>query len=99
MRREFIQTLAVLSLSLGAGLFAFGRHVDPPVDITNPALLQHSLNVDMDVRAPAAIACGVGVCLMTFGALCLILPWANDAIARRCQASREGHIEPNANVA
>jgi hypothetical protein len=83
MRREFIQALAVFAIALGAGLFAFGRHLDPPVDVTNPASVQRAYSIDERTHASAAVACGLGVCLMTFGGLAIAIPWLNDVFARR----------------
>jgi len=83
MRREFIQVIAVFALALGAGMFAFGRHLAPPFDATNPGAIQNSMSTDDDDHHIASVACGFGVCFMTFGALCLVLPWVNAALARR----------------
>jgi hypothetical protein len=89
MRREFIQALAVFAIALGAGLFAFGRHLDPPVDVTNPASVQRAYSIDERTHASAAVACGLGVSLMTFGALAIAIPWLNDVFARRSSAASQ----------
>jgi hypothetical protein len=83
MRREFIQTVAVIAIAFGAGFFALGRHLDPPMDANNPVAMQRAINADRDVRGFAAVACGIGVCLMTFGALSLAVPWVNASLAKR----------------
>jgi hypothetical protein len=83
MRREFIQVIAVIAIALGAGLFAFGRHVDPPLDPTNQAAIQRAMELDKELRIAASCATGIGVCFMTFGILSVLIPWANDALAAR----------------
>jgi hypothetical protein len=82
MRREFIQVIAVFAIAVGAGLFAFGRHLDPPLDSTNPVVIERAMSMDQDTRLFASFASGAGVCLMTFGALSIVLPWVNDAASR-----------------
>jgi len=82
MRREFIQVLAILAFAVGAGLFAFGRHLDPPIDPAHPALVQHRVSYDGDLHRIAAIACGFGVAFMTFGGLTLAVPHVNAALRR-----------------
>jgi hypothetical protein len=76
---------------LGAGLFAFGRHLDPPADSKNPASVQRAFSIDEGTHASAAVACGLGVSLMTFGGLAIAIPWLNDVFARseRSAASPE----------
>jgi len=81
MRRGFIQTLAIFAIALGAGLFQFGRHLDPPVVSSDPVSAQLAMNRGDNEHGMAATASGCGVCLMTFGALCLVVPWFNVALA------------------
>jgi len=80
MRRELIQAIAVLAIALGAGMFAFGRHLDPPLVATNPVAMQRAMNPGADFHLAASFATGFGVCLMTFGALSIVIPWVNDAL-------------------
>jgi hypothetical protein len=83
MRRGFIQVVAVVAIALGSGLFAFGRHLNPPLDSSNPASVQHAMNVDDEVQGVAAASCGLGISLMTFGALALAVPWMNAHLDAR----------------
>jgi hypothetical protein len=83
MRRGFIQVIAILAIAVGSGLFAFGRHLDPPTDSSNPASIQRAMSVDEELLGVAAAACGLGVCLMTFGALAIAVPWMNAHLEDR----------------
>jgi hypothetical protein len=75
--------MCILAIAAGAGLFAFARHLDPPVDTQNPAMAAIQRN-DFEHHA-AAVASGVGVGLMTGGVLGLAIPWLNAAMVRRWQ--------------
>jgi hypothetical protein len=86
MRREFIQVIAVFAIALGAGLFAFGRHLDPPMNAGNPLAVQGVIH-DEDQHIAASMATGAGVALITFGVLSILLPWFNDALAKRRERS------------
>jgi hypothetical protein len=88
MRAEFIQTLCIFAIAIGAGLFAFGRHLDPPFDPQNPA--RAAIHTDESTHIAASIACGMGVALITGGVLGLAIPWGNAAFARR----REQNAHP-----
>jgi hypothetical protein len=79
MRLGFVQTLCILAIALGAGLFGFGRHLDPPIDPQNPAAIRY----DEGAHFVASMACGLGIGLITGGALGLVIPWVNAALARR----------------
>jgi hypothetical protein len=83
MRREFIQVVAIFAIAFGGGMFAFGRRLDPPLNSTHPAAIERAISTDKDTRIFASVATGFGVCLMTFGALSLVIPWVNDVLARR----------------
>lgn len=87
MRRELFQFISVVAIAVGAGLFAFGRHLAPPFDATNPATAAIAMNVSTADREAASVACGFGVCFMTFGILGLAIPWINMTVARQCERS------------
>jgi hypothetical protein len=87
MRRGFIQVIAVIAIALGSGLFAFGRHLDPVLDNSNPASVQRAIAIDEEAHGVAAAACGLGVSLMTFGALALAVPWMNNYLEDRRRRS------------
>jgi hypothetical protein len=86
MRRGIIQAIAVVAIGLGAGLFALGRNLDPrpnPAAPTAPNAMGQVFQYDKDLHISSSIATGFGVCLMTFGALSLAIPWVNDALSQR----------------
>lgn len=82
MRRGFIHGMAILAFAIGAGLFAFGRQLDPPIDPANPTLAAHRQHFDPEIHPFAAMACGVGVSLMALGGLTLAMPHVNAALHR-----------------
>jgi hypothetical protein len=83
MRRGLIQVIAVIAIALGSGLFAFGRHLNPPTDSSNPASVQRAMTVDEEIQGVSAASCGLGVSLMTFGVLALAVPWMNTYLDDR----------------
>jgi hypothetical protein len=85
MRKEFVQVVCILAIAVGAGLFAFGRHLDPPLDVQNPAALA-MLQRGENPHVVASMACGLGVALMTGGILGVVLPWVNMWMTKCCVA-------------
>jgi hypothetical protein len=88
-RREFIQLVSVIAIAFGAGLVAFARHLDPPLDMANPAAIARSMDHNNKAdRQVASMASGVGVAGITLGTLGLVIPWINLYMAR--QSERAG---------
>ena len=87
MRHGLFTALMVMIIAAGAGLFAFARHLDPPFNSNDPVAVQHAMNFDAESHGVAAVATGLGVCLMTFGTLMIVLPWINSWIAPRRSTS------------
>jgi hypothetical protein len=92
MRRDIIQFVSIVAIAVGAGLFAFSRQLAPPVDAKNPAASAMAFNASQGDRHATSVACGFGVCFMTFGVLALVIPWINTAMER--QRERGGTQAP-----
>jgi len=93
MRRDIIQIVSVAALALGAGLFAFGRHLDPPLISGDAAAVAQSFasHEDDDERLwSASVACGTGIGFMTLGALGLAVPWINTLVAKQHERAGPG---------
>jgi hypothetical protein len=69
-------------------LFAFGRHLDPPLEKQNPAVAA-MMQRDENPHIVASMACGLGVALMTGGILGVVLPWVNLWMTNCCGARRD----------
>jgi hypothetical protein len=74
------QLAAIVAIAAGAGLFAFGRHLDPPLSAANPGA---AMSASPRNHEAASLACGWGVAFMTLGGLCLAVPWINDCVKRQ----------------
>jgi hypothetical protein len=83
MRGGFLQTLCIFAIAIGAGLLAFGHHLDPPQKSQAPGMAV--MHVDEGVHVAASMACGLGVGLITGGVLGLAIPWMNATLARCCE--------------
>jgi hypothetical protein len=79
------QMAAIIAIAAGAGLFAFSRHLDPPVNLTNPASVMSASRGDH--HEVAAMACGWGVAFMTLGGLGLAVPWVNACVKKQCASA------------
>jgi hypothetical protein len=86
--RDLIQIFATVMIALGAGLYAFGRHLDPPINAATPAAVVHPVS-DSNLFM-ASMACGWGVGFMTLGVLSLAIPWMNIAVAKYGQRTNPG---------
>jgi hypothetical protein len=84
MMRDFIQAGSVVAFALGAGLFALGSYLQPPLNITNvnPADIARIFDHVSDYHVGASVTRGIGVGFMTLGGLGLIVPWINAFLAR-----------------
>jgi len=78
------QIAFVVAVALGAGLYAFGGYIEPPLIALNPAdmvrLVQDGVKSEEHYIASAARGFGIG--LMTLGGLGLVVPWINMLLGR-----------------
>ncbi len=87
--RRFAQVVCILAVAIGAGLFSFGRYLEPQVDLTNPADV---VRLMQDYRASdqhftASVCSGVGIGFLTLGSFGLAVPWINMMLKARAQPS------------
>jgi hypothetical protein len=76
------QLAATITVALGAGLFAYSRHLDPPLNVASPAFTMASMSAH--THEVAALACGWGIGFITLGVLGLAVPWINAYVKRQC---------------
>ena len=75
--RGFVLMVCVFFIAIGAGLFAFGSHLEPRGNLADPATLAHSMGPLRDEHhMTAAISCGTGFGFMILGILGILIPWA-----------------------
>jgi hypothetical protein len=74
------QLAAIFAIAAGAGLFAFGRHLDPPLSAANPGAM---MSANSHNHESASFACGWGIAFMTLGGLLLVVPWINDCVTKQ----------------
>ena len=77
--RGFVQMISVLAIAMGCGLFAFGSHLEPRVDLANfgdAARFVDPYNRDSQ-HMIASVTCGFGIGFMCLGGAGLIIPWLN----------------------
>lgn len=72
------QIIAIIAISIGAGLYAFSRHLDPPLSAANPGAIMSSHSGNHEV---ASAACGWGIAFISLGVLLLAVPWINQFVA------------------
>src|SRR4051812_49763105 len=70
------QLASVFVIAGGAGLFAYSRHIDPPIAAVPPATQMSPVGQNTREKAAAAEAWGTG--FMTLGTLGLVVPWINS---------------------
>lgn len=75
--RDLIQLVSVIVIALGAALYAYGRHLDPPLSAINPAAVLHINEYTHNV---AAAARGWGIGFISLGVLSLAVPWINICV-------------------
>lgn len=85
--RRFAQVVCILAIAIGAGLFSFGRYLEPQIDLKNPAEM---VRLMQDYRASdqhftASVCSGVGIGFLTLGSFGLIVPWINLLLKTRTQ--------------
>ena len=93
--RRFAQAVCILAIAIGSGLFSFGRYLEPPVDLKNPADIVRLMG---DYRATdqhytASICSGVGIGFLILGSLGLTVPWIN-AWMLRPRVQQPSSLEP-----
>ncbi len=78
------QIAFVVAVALGAGLFAFGGYIEPPLIAMNPGdmvrLVQEGVRSEEHYIASGARGFGIG--LMTLGGLGLVVPWITMLLGR-----------------
>jgi hypothetical protein len=72
------QIIAIIAIAVGAGLYAFSRHLDPPLNASTPGSFVSANSSNHEV---AAAACGWGIAFITLGVLLLAVPWINQFVA------------------
>jgi len=75
--RSLTQLAAIVSITAGAGLYAYSQHLDPPPGAAAVATLTSTNSRDHE---NAALACGWGVAFITLGSLALVVPWVNIGV-------------------
>jgi hypothetical protein len=77
--RGFIQMVCVLAIAVGAGLLAFGSHLEPQANLLDPSPFARQLDTseNRESHLIASVTCGFGIGLMIFGTLGLVMPWVN----------------------
>ena len=70
------QLASVFAIAGGAGLFAYSRHVDPPLSAATAVASMSP--VGQHTRETAAYMDAWGTGLMTLGSLGLVIPWINS---------------------
>jgi hypothetical protein len=79
--RALSQIAAILAIAVGAGLFQFSRHLDPPMSAATPATLR---SIGQHDHEAAAMASGWGTAFMALGGLMLVVPWIDACTKRHC---------------
>ena len=79
--RALSQLAAILAIAAGAGLFQYGRHLDPPMSAVTPASMR---SIGQHDHQAAALASGWGTAFMALGGLMLVVPWIDMYAKRHC---------------
>jgi hypothetical protein len=80
--RGISQFAAIIAIAVGAGLFQFGRSLDPALSATGPEAAMRSAGPRDHEMAAFAIGWGVG--FMTLGGLILVVPWIEKFVNKHC---------------
>lgn len=83
--RGLSQFAAIIAIAVGAGLFQFGRSLDPVLGSASIQAVMHSTGTHDHETASYAIGWGVG--FMTLGSLILIVPWIETYVTKNCANS------------
>lgn len=75
--RSLTQLAAIVSITAGAGLYAYSQHLDPPPGAAGAAAVATLTSTNSRDHENAALACGWGVAFITLGSLALVVPWVN----------------------
>jgi hypothetical protein len=86
--RDLIQVFAVLAITIGAGLYAYGRRSDPPLSATHPAAFLRAASGS--TRGVASVARDWDVGFLALGILSLTAPWLNVVADRLFVRTRPG---------
>lgn len=81
--RGILQAICVFAIALGAGLFATGNYLQPPIDPGNLADISRFLQYRNDERIASSVLRGCGIGFMTLGVLGLVVPWINALVFRQ----------------
>ena len=75
--RSFGQMICILFIAVGAGLFAFGSHLEPRFNLADPASLARSMDMRQDAHhMMASVSSGIGIGLMALGIMGILIPLA-----------------------
>jgi hypothetical protein len=85
--RALSQLAAIVAIAVGAGLFQFGRHLDPPLSAATSASMR---SIGQHEHEAAALASGWGAAFMTLGGLMLVVPWIDMYAKRHCPSGDSG---------
>ena len=84
--RGISQLAAIIAIAVGAGLFQFGRSLDPPLSAATVQTTMRSTG--QHDHETAALASGWGTGFMTLGGLILVVPWIETFVNKhRANAS------------
>ena len=84
--RRFAQAVCILAIAIGSGLFSFGRYLEPPIDLKNPADVVRLMGDyrTTDQHFTASVCSGVGIGFLILGSLGLAVPWINVLMLKPC---------------
>lgn len=84
---RFGQTVWVVLIGLGAGLFAASGYLEPLPGDAAVAEVWRMQRIGKDEHIAATVMHGFGTCFLTIGVLCLVVPWINAIVTRLCRPS------------
>lgn len=87
MTSRFGQTVWVVLIGLGTGLFAASGYLEPLPENTALAQAWQLQRLGKDEHIAATVMRGFGTCFLTIGVLCLVVPWINAIVTRLCRPS------------